>query len=447
MEAAGAMDDMVDLTGRDRTYAQRKYIAHKGWKTRLSTAITRSANLLRASYHPETVTTLRRDTQSLIHHTHQLKYISEWLEDNDHDADHKFGDDFQKVAVEVDKVLAISAEVIHAAPAAAAAAPLAAADIALKIANSLKPDKLRANETPQGFRSWKRKMQSYFEAAGIERLSQASQHAIIRSLIDVELEEAVGDKFDPLTPTFAPDGQPAAACSMNLLRDQIMLKHPLFIRRRTFLTHTLASGQSVAAWRTQHRQIGNEADLETLTTEELYCLTYVNALGAVPDLGDKILDCPAPTLAAYDALIEAYIKKQGVRSGLPGAPQQAVQAAAVKEKRPRESKEERSRMRECYERKICYVCGNTGHMAKSCRADKRQKCSKCKNIGHNEKACVKPAKARAVEAAATAGPREDEDEEVKSISRQAAQLALEYEEEPARLLAARGSRPTPPILL
>jgi len=259
MDAAAAMEDMVDLKGSDRTYAQGKYVAHKGWKTRLSTAITRSTNLLHKSYHPETVATLKRDTQSRMHHTHQLKFISEWLEDNEYYADHKFGDDFQKVAVEVDKVLAISAEVIHlavppgvpavpaAAAAAAAPAPLATADIALKIASSLKSEKLCASDSPQCFRSWKRKVQSYFEAAGIERLSQAAQHIIIRSFIDVELEEAVGDMFDPLTPTFAPDGQQEAVCSMNHLSDHIILKHPLFVRRRTFLTHTLSSGQSVAA--------------------------------------------------------------------------------------------------------------------------------------------------------------------------------------------------------
>ena len=54
-------DDMVDLTGREKEYAQRKYIAHKGWKTRLRVAVTRSCNLLHASYHHDTVVLLKKD--------------------------------------------------------------------------------------------------------------------------------------------------------------------------------------------------------------------------------------------------------------------------------------------------------------------------------------------------------------------------------------------------
>ena len=182
----------------------------------------------------------------------------------------------------------------------------------------------------------------------------------------------IGDKLDPTVTVFEPEDDERAVCVMSLLQDYIMLKHPLFVRRRAFLTHRMKAGQIVAAWRTQHRQIGNEADLERLTTEELYCLTYVNALGNVPDLGDKILDCQEPTLAKYDALIEAYIHKQGVRTGL-GESQASTtaSAAAVREHRPRETKEENERKRKCYERKNCYICGITGHMAKTCRTDRK----------------------------------------------------------------------------
>ena len=214
-----------------------------------------------------------------------------------------------------------------------------------------------------------------------------------------------------------------------------MLKYPLFIRRRAFFTHRMKAGQMVAAWRTHHRQIGNEADLERLNTEELYCLTYVKVLGNVPDLGDdKILDCQEPTLTKYDALIEAYIHKQGVRTGLgESQTNTTATAAAVRERRPRETKEEKERKRECYERKICYICGITGHMAKTCRTDRKCKSSMCNTVGHKKKACVRPgSKARSVEG--TSKQAEQGEEDLQQLSQQAAQLALEYEEEePARL--------------
>ena len=89
-------DDMVDLTGREKEYVQRKYIAHKGWKTRLCLAVTRSCNLLHASYHHDTVVLLKKDIARLNHHITQLRLISEWLEDEGHDVEHQCADDMQK---------------------------------------------------------------------------------------------------------------------------------------------------------------------------------------------------------------------------------------------------------------------------------------------------------------------------------------------------------------
>ena len=169
------------------------------------------------------------------------------MEDEGHDLKHKCADDMAKTFEEVDKVLAIASEVIHAskppqvpvvmpqAPAATAAGPIEA-DVALKIPVSIKPEKLRGTDTPQCFLSWKKKVKSYFETGRLGRLSLDVQHAVIRALIDVELEEVIGDRLDPAMLMFAPEEDENAECVMSLLQDYIMLKHPLFIRRRAFLT-------------------------------------------------------------------------------------------------------------------------------------------------------------------------------------------------------------------
>ena len=112
-----------------------------------------------------------------------------------------------------------------------------------------------------------------------------------------------------------------------------MIRHPLAVRRRNFLKHSLKPGQSVAQWRVQHRQLGNEADLERLTTEDLYCLTYVSTLSGVPDLGDKLLDCVEPNLKKYETLIDAYIQKLGMRAGLSDSSSPAAAAAVRENKR------------------------------------------------------------------------------------------------------------------
>ena len=66
-------------------------------------------------------------------------------------------------------------------------------------------------------------MKSYFETGRIERLSLDAQHAVVRALIDVELEEVIGDKLDPTVTVFAPADNEEAVCVMSLLQDYICL--------------------------------------------------------------------------------------------------------------------------------------------------------------------------------------------------------------------------------
>ena len=143
----------VDLTRKDEAYARRKYSGHKGWKTRLVTAITRSSNLLSQSYHWDTLQTLKKDMFSLGKHMDALRHIAQWMEDEGHDEDHKFMDNMNDMETEVAKEIGISNEVIHASrpapvpvipaqPAAAGAHGPVAADFAMKIAGTLKPEKL-----------------------------------------------------------------------------------------------------------------------------------------------------------------------------------------------------------------------------------------------------------------------------------------------------------------
>ena len=65
----------VDLTGKDEEYARRKFGTHKGWKTRLITAITRSSNLLSQSYHWDTLQTLKKDIFALNKHMDVLRHV------------------------------------------------------------------------------------------------------------------------------------------------------------------------------------------------------------------------------------------------------------------------------------------------------------------------------------------------------------------------------------
>ena len=171
----------------------------------------------------------------------------------------------------------------------------------------------------------------------------------------------------------------------------------------------------------------------------------------------------------YDEIIEAYILKQGVKSGLTDS--QQASPASVRESRPRDSKEEKERKQGCMERRICFVCGSPGHRAKTCGRDRKEKCKSCKTPGHGEKAWVKPTGATPKACSVESKHAEQEYERKEELPRrnlqqqhfqqqhqqqQASehqlqlhhdnQLALEYDQ-PGRANAIRGSAPTPPILL
>ena len=81
-----------------------------------------------------------------------LRYIAQWMEDEGYDEDHRFMDGMNEMEVEVAKVIGVCNKVIHtsrpapvpviqAAQPAGAHGPVAA-DFAMKIASTLKPEKL-----------------------------------------------------------------------------------------------------------------------------------------------------------------------------------------------------------------------------------------------------------------------------------------------------------------
>ena len=111
------------------------------------------------------------------------------MEDEGHDEDHAYMDTMNKMEEEVAKVVGVCNKVIHASRPApvpviqAQAQPQGAhgpvaADFAMKIAGTLKPEKLRASDTPQQFRAWEERMQAYFQTGGLDKIGMGAQQAV-----------------------------------------------------------------------------------------------------------------------------------------------------------------------------------------------------------------------------------------------------------------------------
>ena len=98
----------LDLTGRDAVYANRKYIAHKAWKTRLVNSVYKTASLLEKSYHWD-----KKDINKLQTQLEAIRFFASWLEDEGHNKEHQFMNDHEKIAVDVDKCIMLAIEVIN----------------------------------------------------------------------------------------------------------------------------------------------------------------------------------------------------------------------------------------------------------------------------------------------------------------------------------------------
>ena len=91
-------------------------------------------------------------------------------------------------------------------------------------------------------------MQAYFQTGGLDKIGMGAQQAVVRALIDSDLDQTVKHKIDATVPIFR-DGQNQDGDDesvMKLLEEQILIRHPLAVRRRDFLKHALKPGQSVA---------------------------------------------------------------------------------------------------------------------------------------------------------------------------------------------------------
>ena len=90
-------------------------------------------------------------------------------------------------------------------------------------------------------------MQAYFTTGGLDKIAIGAQQAVVRALIDSDLDQTVKYKLDATVPIFPDNRNPEEDSMMKLIEEQIMIRHPLAVRRRDFLKHALKPGQSRSA--------------------------------------------------------------------------------------------------------------------------------------------------------------------------------------------------------
>ena len=163
-----------------------------------------------------------------------------------------------------------------------------------KVQKELLPDKLTRDSTPQEMTRWMKTLGSFFRISGLQAAPVVDQQAFFFRAVDLDLETTVRQDIDDATPVFTPDGtQVKSLCSV--LQDRFRIQYPLFTRRLEYFRYSQAPGQTFGDFNANLRQKGDEAELETLKTDDLYVFRVI--CGTVDKkLRERFLKLKNPTL-------------------------------------------------------------------------------------------------------------------------------------------------------
>ena len=229
-----------------------------------------------------------------------------------------------------------------------------------RVQTALQPDKLSREATPAEMRSWARRFKSFYSTSNLDRATLPDQQAFFLSYLDLDLETTVREEIDDSTTIFGDDSCLAA------LERRFAVTYPLFTRRLDYFRYRQEVGQTFADFVAKLRQKGNEADLGSLTLDEIYVFRILSGLSD-QKLKEKLLELKSPTLAK---LIEEATDIEVARRNLKASSAEGASVAVAKISRELQGSQSR---------------GRTGNRGKSeARHPTEGRCGKCGNSLHEE---------------------------------------------------------------
>jgi hypothetical protein len=255
------------------------------------------------------------------------------------------------------------------------AAPAPRAGTSYKVQTALQPDKLTREATPAEMRLWVRRFRSFYSTSNLERAALEDQQAFFLSYLDAELDTTIREEINDATPVYGD----VDSC-MAVLEDRFAVTYPVFTRRLDYFRYVQASGQSFSDYVAKLRQKGNEADLASLTLDEIYIFRIMSGL-VDAKLKEKLLELKSPTLAA---LITEAADYEVARRNLKASTGESSGASA-KFSRQERDKRSKSKGGQSGAGPSCGKCGNREHEeGRPCPAAERN-CNSCNRRGHFSK--------------------------------------------------------------
>ena len=167
---------------------------------------------------------------------------------------------------------------------------------------ALKPKALSRDAMPAEVRVWMKNFESYHTSSHMQLASIKEQQAYFYSCLDPYLQHRMQSQCQDELPVIAPNG--VDSC-MTHLKEEFLLKHPLFARHLDFFRCKQKLHQTFTDWTQELKRKGDEADLDDLNSDELYTLRYLTG-GIDDELRARFLKQDPKTRDAFDKIAQQY---------------------------------------------------------------------------------------------------------------------------------------------
>jgi len=256
---------------------------------------------------------------------------------------------------------------------------------------ALKPFVLELDHMPHEYRKWKRAMASYFKSNAIDEEEPEVQNEYVTACISSELDNFIAADLEDKTPAYDAD-----AGIMSLLERIYNLRHTMTSKRLALFLCKAKSGESPVAFIARLNQLYQEADLATMTVDQIRIFLLISGI-TNNTLRKKLIEMDNPTYEQVCAKVNTWTATTTTSKAIEKSQGNDAKAKVVKGGNDGKDKGKgRKRTDPPANIKIhpgsmegkCYCCGSSSHEKQNCDRFSKARCTACKNTGHYANVCL-----------------------------------------------------------
>ena len=242
-----------------------------------------------------------------------------------------------------------------------------------KADTTLRPQKVTSDFTPVELKIWLNNFRSFYSASHFDKSTIDVQQAYFLSFLSSDIRQRIEPLIKPHTQIL--DTQDGC---YSLLIDHFKLLVPIFNRILDYFAVKQNPGESSCQFYARMEQIGNEADLASLSVDDLYAQRILEGL-TDRKLRDRLLKLPDKTKKSFLAEMRTYDAALASAKRLDEPTNRARALARSGRIEPVTTLAQL--------RGRCLKCGKK-HKTSECRLPKTTSCHNCGKAGHLRTVCL-----------------------------------------------------------